>query len=161
MSTVDRLEGEIAGLGDLSRDTLAQRWKQIHGCPPPRGIHADLLLRAATWHVQAKHLGGISGNTRRLLKIAMANAERNLAAKRDRAQGEPTAGVNASQIETIALPRQLGIGTRLIREWNGRTYMVDITESGYLLDGKTYRSLSAIARHITGAHWSGPRFFGR
>jgi hypothetical protein len=51
-------------------------------------------------------------------------------------------------------------GTHLVREWNGRTYQVEALEKGFRLDGKTYRSLSAIAKKITGAHWSGPRFFG-
>jgi hypothetical protein len=51
-------------------------------------------------------------------------------------------------------------GTRLMREWNGRMHLVDVTDNGFVFDGKTYRSLSAIARRITGAHWSGPRFFG-
>ena len=51
-------------------------------------------------------------------------------------------------------------GTRLIREWNGREHVVDVTEKGYLWKGKTWRSLSAIAREITGTKWSGPRFFG-
>jgi hypothetical protein len=47
-----------------------------------------------------------------------------------------------------------------MREWNGRMHLVDVTDNGFVFDGKTYRSLSAIARRITGAHWSGPRFFG-
>ena len=47
-----------------------------------------------------------------------------------------------------------------MREWNGRMHVVDVTDDGFLFDGKPYRSLSAIARRITGAHWSGPRFFG-
>jgi hypothetical protein len=51
-------------------------------------------------------------------------------------------------------------GTRLVREWNGRTHFVDVSEDGFVFDGKTYRSLSAIAKRITGAHWSGRRFFG-
>ena len=51
-------------------------------------------------------------------------------------------------------------GSHLVREWNGRTYQVEVVEGAYVMDGKTWRSLSAIARHITGAHWSGPRFFG-
>lgn len=51
-------------------------------------------------------------------------------------------------------------GAQLLREWNGRTYRVIVTDDGYEMDGRTYRSLSAIAKHITGAHWSGPRFFG-
>ncbi|WP_261391086.1 DUF2924 domain-containing protein [Roseovarius atlanticus] len=51
-------------------------------------------------------------------------------------------------------------GAHLVREWNGRTYQVDVTDTGYHLDGRSLRSLSAIARHITGTNWSGPRFFG-
>ena len=49
---------------------------------------------------------------------------------------------------------------RLMRDWNGRTNVVDVVEDGFIFGGETYRSLSAIARKITGAHWSGPRFFG-
>ncbi len=59
-----------------------------------------------------------------------------------------------------ALPVVLSPGARLLREWNGRQHFVDVVEEGYVFDGKTYRSLSAVAKRITGAHWSGPRFFG-
>lgn len=48
----------------------------------------------------------------------------------------------------------------MLREWNGVTHVVEVTETGFLWNGETWRSLSAIAREITGAHWSGPRFFG-
>ena len=51
-------------------------------------------------------------------------------------------------------------GTRLVREWRGRTHVVTATESGFDYDGEAYGSLTAIAQRITGAHWSGPRFFG-
>ena len=51
-------------------------------------------------------------------------------------------------------------GTRLVRAWHGRTYLVTATENGFTYEGETYGSLSAVAHHITGAHWSGPRFFG-
>jgi hypothetical protein len=51
-------------------------------------------------------------------------------------------------------------GARLLRDWNGRTHVVDVTDAGYQWNGETHRSLSAIARAITGARWSGPRFFG-
>ncbi len=65
---------------------------------------------------------------------------------------------------TIPIPRpsvlSVRAGTHLVREWNGRTYQVEALDKGFRLDGKTYRSLSAIAKKITGAHWSGPRFFG-
>ena len=55
---------------------------------------------------------------------------------------------------------KLRSGGRLVREWNGVSHVVDVTDAGYLWRGERHRSLSAIARAITGAHWSGPRFFG-
>ncbi len=51
-------------------------------------------------------------------------------------------------------------GTHLVREWNGRTYQVEVIDNSYRFDGKTYPSLTAITKRITGTHWSGPRFFG-
>jgi hypothetical protein len=51
-------------------------------------------------------------------------------------------------------------GTRLVREWNGRTHHVEVLDKGFRWNDRTYRSLSSIAKAITGAHWSGPRFFG-
>ena len=58
------------------------------------------------------------------------------------------------------MPRSVAEGSGLVREWNGRLYRVQVVADGYEMDGVTYRSLSAIARKITGAAWSGPRFFG-
>jgi hypothetical protein len=66
---------------------------------------------------------------------------------------------NGKPIEDATRP-PIQSGTHLMREWNGRTYLVEVINDGFLLDGRKYRSLSAIARKITGAHWSGPRFFG-
>lgn len=63
-------------------------------------------------------------------------------------------------LKPAVVRRRLVPGSRLLRDWNGRTHAVDVTENGYLYEGTTYRSLSAIARRVTGAHWSGPRFFG-
>ena len=64
--------------------------------------------------------------------------------------------------DSVAPPlrTELTPGTRLIREWNGRTISVDVLEEGFAYDNWTWRSLSEIARHVTGSHWSGPRFFG-
>ena len=56
--------------------------------------------------------------------------------------------------------RSVSAGTHLVREWNGRTYQVEVLDNGYRFDGKTYPSLTTIAKRITGTHWSGPRFFG-
>ena len=66
--------------------------------------------------------------------------------ERDPSSGAPAESVSA--------------GTHLVREWNGRTYQVEVIDNGYRFDGKTYPSLTTIAKRITGTHWSGPRFFG-
>ena len=68
--------------------------------------------------------------------------------------------VNGSMKPSDTPARSLSAGAQLVREWNGRTYRVEVTDQGFRMDGKTYPSLSAIARRITGTSWSGPRFFG-
>lgn len=86
-----------------------------------------------------------------------ANASANRAAQvaASDASGSRSRSTAATTIKPPPAP-----GTRLMREWNGRMHVVDITEGGILFDGKLYRSLTAVARRITGTHWSGPRFFG-
>ena len=149
-----KLEDEVAAIGDLSREELAARWAKAYGCPPPKGIKRGLLERAAAWHLQAQRLGGLSPNVRKRAAIRRASVGRLPLELQRR-------GREAARLERDTVPlTQLRPGTRLMREWNGRMHVVDVTEDGFVFDGKPYRSLSAIARRITGAHWSGPRFFG-
>jgi Protein of unknown function (DUF2924) len=156
MSNTMLVEQEVAVVGDLSREEVAERWTKIYGCPPPKGARRDFLLRAAAWHLQAGRLGGLSSDTRRMLRTAMARTEKQLAMKRS---GSAAAAPEA--VAPVAKPRkQLSPGTRLVREWNGRSHVVDVLEEGFAFEGRLQTSLSAIARQITGAHWSGPRFFG-
>lgn len=158
----ERLQREVGALADLSREELAARWESAYSCPPPKGVRRDLLIRSAAWHLQAKRLGGLSAETKRKLKAAVRLIEAKLGASalpstidREAASG-PVSMPPVNSVERQA-PSP---GARLIRVWNDRTHVVDVTETGYVFDGKTYRSLSAIAKRITGAHWSGPRFFG-
>jgi hypothetical protein len=76
------MEQEVAALGDLSRENLAERWTKIYGCPPPKGARRDFLLRAVVWQLQASRLGTLSSDARRTLRTAMARTERQLAIKR-------------------------------------------------------------------------------
>lgn len=152
--TDKQLETKIAALGDLTRDELVDRWAAAYGCPPPSGMRNPTLLYAAAWHLQAKQLGGFSSETRRLLKRAVQGVERRMIRQPD------AGGVSADASAGTTGRRVLAPGARLLRDWNGRTHVVDVTERGFLFNSKTYRSLSAIAREITGAQWSGPRFFG-
>jgi hypothetical protein len=183
MKAQAKLERQIAGLGDLSRDELAAMWEKQYGCPP-KGIKRGLLERSAAWHLQAKRLGGLSPTARRILKtaekdhLARKGARWSMATdsyldaigSQEPAEDQPSQEINADptppilQTRPVApsrpLPRILSPGSRLLREWNGRMYAVDVLDKGFVMDGKTYRSLSAIAKRITGTDWSGPRFFG-
>ena len=164
------IEYEVAALGDLPRDELVARWVKAYGCPPPKGVKRGLLLRAAAWHRQAQLLGGLSSGARKAIRDA-AKQHRH-ATSRKGALREPSDTTcpehhvplprpSFGRHDQTAIPAQaLRPGTRLVREWNGRSHVIDVGEEGFVFDGKTYRSLSAIAKRITGAHWSGPRFFG-
>jgi len=156
MSKRVSVDEEGAALGDRSREELAQRWTRVFGYPPPKGVRRDFLLRAVAWHLQAKAIGGLSPDARRMLRAAMAKVDHQLSAKRSGSNS-----VDALDSPSALKPRkQLSPGTRLVRDWNGRSHVVDVLEEGFAFEGRLHKSLTAIARQITGAHWSGPRFFG-
>jgi hypothetical protein len=149
----------VAALGDLSRPELIALWVKHYGVDPPIGIRQPMLLRAAARHIQEKQLGGLSPTAKRLLKIAVkrvASASDTVRVDAGRVIDQ-AAGAEASAASLRALPQP---GARLIREWNGRRYIVEVIDGGFVMDGTVYRSLTAIALKITGAKWSGPRFFG-
>ena len=134
---------DLAAIPGLPRATLAERWIEAHGGPPPKGISRRLLEQAAAYHLQAQVLGGLKPAVQRKLG-RLAGPGRDRAP----AEGRP------SHKKTL-LP-----GSRLVRTWNGRSHMVEVTHSGFVYAGRQFRSLSGVARTITGARWSGPRFFG-
>ena len=157
------LDREIAGVGDLTRDDLAAAWTKAYGCPPPKGVKRGLLERSAAWHLQAKRLGGLTSTVKKILgtdNARRASQPGNTWPGRQR--GVPSVRLASSDKTLASPPRSLPpkAGSRLMREWNGRMHIVEVINDGFMLDGKTYGSLSAVARRITGAHWSGPRFFG-
>ena len=135
-SAIDKLIGEIVS---LPREELAAQWIKIYGHPPPKGVKKRFLERGLAYRAQCKRLGGLNRKTRRQMEVGSSS---QASAKSETRFGGPAPG------------------TRLIREWNGRSYTVEVLENGFSFKGATYNSLSAIAREITGARWSGPRFFG-
>jgi hypothetical protein len=169
MRTNVKLEQEVAAIGDLPRDELVARWERAFGHPPPIGMKRGLLEHAAAWRLQAKVLGELSPQARNAMRTAVRAAGR-----RTEQQQSPTGPsiaeesrepcADGSVIRQGATPKtrpsMLTPGTRLMREWNGRSHVIDVTADGFVFDGKTYRSLTAVAKRITGVQWSGPRFFG-
>ena len=122
----------VAQLGTMSLAELRAEWQRRYGEPPGHRA-ADLLRRVLAWRIQADVYGGLDAPTRRMLE-------------KDLGQGE---------IKVSATP-----GMRLAREWAGRRHEVCVIESGVVYEGRTFGSLSEVARHITGQRWNGPRFFG-
>ena len=158
MRTDAKLDREVADIGGLSRQELVDAWINAHGTPPPKGIKRPLLELSAGWHLQTRRLGGLPAASRKALLRAAQTRPTDGSPKPYRLRRGAAAEVSAQTDEPVRIA--LVPGSRLMREWNGQMYAVDVTVSGFVLDGKTYRSLSAIARRITGARWSGPRFFG-
>ncbi len=132
----------VAFLSETSLEDLRQRWRSAHpGVAIPKGLSRDLMIRGIVWNEQCSRYGGLPAEAERVLdKMA-----RQLA----------TSGT--LEIERSVRPKA---GTRIIREWRGKTYVVEVADDGFLHDGARYASLSHIARVITGTRWSGPRFFG-
>jgi hypothetical protein len=120
---------------------LRQEWERLHGMAAPAAASPDFLQRDIAYRRQADQHGGLS-----------ADACRRLAAL---ASGDPA----KAREPRVPTPR-IKAGSTLLREWHGRTYTVLALEEGFEMAGQRFASLSEIARHITGAHWSGPRFFG-
>lgn len=118
-----------------------QEWERLHGMVAPAALSPDFLQRDIAYRLQADQHGGLS-----------ADARRRLAAL---AGGDP-----ARRLEPRTPTLRIKHGSTLLREWRGRTYTVLALEEGFEMAGQRFASLSEIARHITGAHWSGPRFFG-
>ena len=134
-----RLEKNLAALATMSPAQLADRWAAIEDGGAP-SVPAWLLRRLLAQRLQEKRHG-------KLPLLVVRELERIAA---------PSAGKAAPVRKAVAL----NVGTRLIREWNGQTIAVAVIEGGFLWKERTYRSLSEIACAVTGAHWSGPRFFG-
>lgn len=131
------LEVAIRSLEDQPLNALKEAWEKAFGAPP-RGIGGKLMTRALAHELQVKALGGLKP---RLLKKLIAHGSRQAA---------------GTKPDKMKLPP----GTRLIREWQGASQVVDVVPDGLRWNNETYSSLSAVARAITGTRWNGLLFFG-
>src|SRR6202040_2342094 len=130
---------EIAGLVDRSTQELRRAWRTLHHTGPPLGLSRDLIIRGLADKLQQRAQGGPTRALQRRLRILAGEFERG-------ARSFDPGGV-------------LKTGATLVRQWRGHTHTVLVRENGFEYDGQRYRSLTVIAERITGAHWSGPRFF--
>ena len=135
------LAEELARLSAATIFELRREWRRLHRAAPPMRLSRDLLMRGITYKLQERLRGSLSKSILRKLEGV------NLESEASGAQKPPP-------------PILLKAGTRLIREWRGVTQTVLVHAKGFEWNGRRYRSLTIIAQKITGAHWSGPRFFG-
>ena len=125
------IHARLDALTTLSLGDLRDQWQASLGTEPPR-VSADLLRRLLGFALQEKAMGGLSPSHSQTLRRLAGGKESTT----------------------------LRSGMHLVRQWNGRTISVSVEEDGYIWEERPYRSLSAIAREVTGTSWSGPRFFG-
>lgn len=135
-----RLKDRLAELIDMSPAQLRAEWRQVFRKPPPP-LSPDLLARGIAYRLQEKQHGGLAPATVRELNRLARDLAKNGELRLER--------------ETAIKP-----GTRLVRDWGERSHHITVLDQGFLYEDRHYSSLTQIARAITGARWSGPRFFG-
>ena len=135
------IEAEIDRLRSMPKAELRVRYRELFKAEPPKAFGPDLLRRSIAYGIQEQAYGGLDPATRRLLNNLMAQQAK-------------------SKDGRIIIPRRIKSGAVLVRQWKGQSHRVMVLEDGFAYAGKTYESLSVIARLITGARWNGPRFFG-
>jgi len=133
---------QLTALKQMTVVELKAKWEAIFGTPAPNNSRSYLELRLG-YRLQELTLGGLSRETRRTLDLL----------------ADEIAG-HGGHKTIIADPRNPIIGTRLIREWDGVEHTVTVMKDGFDWQGRKFKSLSAVARAITGTQWNGYRFFG-
>lgn len=142
MTTHEPILARLAALKAMSVNELKAEWQELFAAPAPNNSRAFLEGRLA-YRIQELTYGGPDKQTRRLLDLLADEVEGTLTRK-----GQ------------IADPRNPVVGTKLIREWDGTAHTVTVLKDGFDWGGQRYKSLSAVARAITGTRWNGYRFFG-
>jgi len=131
MTNPAQIIDEVQALGALDLEGLRAAWRARYG-PAPKLRSTQLLRLALAWRIQAAALGGLDASTRRRIRTGVS----------------------------VGRPDHVRSGTRIVKEWRGRTYQIDRTGEGYDWEGHTYLSLSSLAQAITGVKRNGPKFFG-
>ena len=137
---ITEIDRQIAELLNRSTQELRLAWRELHRTGPPQGLSRDLLIRALAHQLQERAAGGANRALRRRLQTLAGEF-----AKKSRS------------FDPALVPK---VGATLVRQWRGHAHTVLVRDDGFEYEGQHYRSLTVIAERITGAHWSGPRFFG-
>lgn len=138
------LTDAIAQLRDLDLAALLVRWRNHVGGEPPAHLPKFLIVRMLAFRLQEDAYGGLPDSAKRAL---------------ERLRG-PDGQRSPEPIPPVSVSAGLRPGTLITREWQGALHRVMVLEEGFAWNGTTHKSLSEVARAITGTRWSGPKFFG-
>jgi hypothetical protein len=141
LSTAQNVAARLEALEQMDHSALRAEWRRLYRTHPPKHVSRDLLMLGVAWKIQEQAYGGLGAATKRRVADLAKTLERDGDVTRSR----------------VARVRP---GAKLVREWRGETHTVIVCEDGFEWKGRQWRSLSVVARKITGGHWSGPRFFG-
>jgi hypothetical protein len=142
----------VERLRTLDGEGLRLEWRNLFGKRAHKALPKSLLIRALAYRLQALELGDLDPQTLRVLDAYGAKSRGRL---NGRVRLDQLRGRSAASYGLAVKP-----GSILVREWSGELHRVTALESGFVWNGGTYRSLSEVARAITGTRWNGPRFFG-
>jgi hypothetical protein len=130
----------VEGLPAKDRMNLIEVWKEVFPSPPPPKLRKELMVPILAYRIQELEFGGLSHTARRQLELLIAG--------------------NRTKIGPANRPKPASAPAKLIRGWHGEVHEVLIVDDGFSYRGEIFKSLSPIARRITGTPWSGPAFFG-
>ncbi len=136
-----KIAAAVAALAEVGVVSLRAEWRRLYRTHPPKKLSRDLLQLAVAWKLQERMLGGLGAPAKRRLAEAASHL---------------TCGTDLPKARRVGLKP----GARLVRQWGGQTHEVVVVEDGFVWRERTWKSLSVIAREMTGTRWSGPRFFG-
>lgn len=145
----DSVLRQIAGLQSLSHDELKERWQVLYGSDPP-AYNRTFIIKRLAYRIQELAYGGLPEHAKAMMREALGTNgfdENACIANRNRSRDR----------RNLDAPV---IGTRMVRDWNGRRYEVTVVPGGFELEGRRYRSLTAVTKAITGTHWNGRAFWG-
>lgn len=154
------VDAEVAAMQQMTVSELREKFAEVC-CEPTSGRNKQWLIKRIAWRMQANEYGGLSERA-----LARARELANFADLRLTAPREGTSAASAPARLTAAAPKaqydkRLPMpGTIITREYKGRTVQVQVVDDGFEYEGQRYKSLSAVAKAVTGAHWNGFLFFG-
>ena len=153
MSTA--IECEIGRMRQMALGDLRTRFVELFG-EPPRSRHKEHLVRRIAWRLQALAEGDLSQRARHRAAQLASDADLRLAPPREKSKATlSTAARTTARDERLPMP-----GTILVRQYHGQTLEVKVFQEGFEYDGRISKSLTAVAKRITGKHWNGYHFFG-